>query len=255
MGLLEAIPEDDGPGRRRSRRRGRRRHLGPSEPGLGPARRRARARPLRLEGQRRPPSSSRPPAPSSATSASPRRCTRTRTAPAAGGVRGGASSGGSPEVTDERLGRRRRSTAARWPCPALRGVDDADVRPAPSCSRRSAARRATPRPGDRGRRTWPPCRPDDPPVHRPPAARHGARARRRAPRLRGHGAGVAHAAAVGHRPRRRGQRPAVPAPRRAGAAFEEAILWHGGEAETAAEAFRTASAEERGALVAFLEAL
>ncbi|MEM8705182.1 MAG: di-heme oxidoredictase family protein [Actinomycetota bacterium] len=37
--------------------------------------------------------------------------------------------------------------------------------------------------------------------------------------------------------------------------FEEAILWHGGEAEASKEAFRTASAEERAQLVAFLEAL
>jgi CxxC motif-containing protein (DUF1111 family) len=39
------------------------------------------------------------------------------------------------------------------------------------------------------------------------------------------------------------------------ATFEEAILWHGGEGEKAAEAFRTAGAEERARLVAFLEAL
>jgi len=37
--------------------------------------------------------------------------------------------------------------------------------------------------------------------------------------------------------------------------LEEAILWHGGEAEAAKEAFRLASAEERARLVAFLEAL
>ena len=35
----------------------------------------------------------------------------------------------------------------------------------------------------------------------------------------------------------------------------EAILWHGGEAEAAAEAFRNASAEERAALLRFLESL
>jgi CxxC motif-containing protein (DUF1111 family) len=35
----------------------------------------------------------------------------------------------------------------------------------------------------------------------------------------------------------------------------EAILWHGGEAEAAREAFRTAPAAERDALIAFLEAL
>ena len=39
------------------------------------------------------------------------------------------------------------------------------------------------------------------------------------------------------------------------ATLEEAILWHGGEAEAAAEAFRTAPADDRRALVAFLEAL
>ena len=39
------------------------------------------------------------------------------------------------------------------------------------------------------------------------------------------------------------------------ATLEEAILWHGGEGAAAAEAFRTASAEERAQLVAFLEAL
>ena len=37
--------------------------------------------------------------------------------------------------------------------------------------------------------------------------------------------------------------------------MEEAILWHGGEAAAAAEAFRTAPAEDRRALVAFLDAL
>ena len=37
--------------------------------------------------------------------------------------------------------------------------------------------------------------------------------------------------------------------------FAEAILWHGGEAEAAREAFRTAPAEERDALIAFLNAL
>ena len=37
--------------------------------------------------------------------------------------------------------------------------------------------------------------------------------------------------------------------------LEEAILWHGGEAEASKEAFRMADAEERAALGAFLEAL
>ncbi len=37
--------------------------------------------------------------------------------------------------------------------------------------------------------------------------------------------------------------------------IEEAILWHGGEAEAAREAFRTAPADQRADLVAFLEAL
>ena len=35
----------------------------------------------------------------------------------------------------------------------------------------------------------------------------------------------------------------------------EAILWHGGEAEASKEEFRMADAEERAALIAFLEAL
>ena len=35
----------------------------------------------------------------------------------------------------------------------------------------------------------------------------------------------------------------------------EAILWHGGEAEAAREAFRTAPAEDREALLAFINAL
>ena len=35
----------------------------------------------------------------------------------------------------------------------------------------------------------------------------------------------------------------------------EAILWHGGESEAAKEAFRTASADTRAALIAFLNAL
>lgn len=37
--------------------------------------------------------------------------------------------------------------------------------------------------------------------------------------------------------------------------FEEAILWHGGEAERAKEAFRLMSVDERNALIAFLSAL
>ena len=37
--------------------------------------------------------------------------------------------------------------------------------------------------------------------------------------------------------------------------LEEAILWHGGEAEAAREAFRTASREDRAALIAFLNTL
>ena len=37
--------------------------------------------------------------------------------------------------------------------------------------------------------------------------------------------------------------------------FAEAILWHGGEAEAAREAFRTAPADERAALLAFLASL
>jgi CxxC motif-containing protein (DUF1111 family) len=37
--------------------------------------------------------------------------------------------------------------------------------------------------------------------------------------------------------------------------FAEAILWHGGEAEAAKEAFRTAPKDERAALVAFLKSL
>ena len=37
--------------------------------------------------------------------------------------------------------------------------------------------------------------------------------------------------------------------------FAEAILWHGGEAETAKEKFRTAPQAERDALIAFLKSL
>jgi CxxC motif-containing protein (DUF1111 family) len=37
--------------------------------------------------------------------------------------------------------------------------------------------------------------------------------------------------------------------------IEEAILWHGGEAESAREGYRTAVEEERAALLRFLEAL
>jgi CxxC motif-containing protein (DUF1111 family) len=37
--------------------------------------------------------------------------------------------------------------------------------------------------------------------------------------------------------------------------LEEAILWHGGEAEAAKEAFRTAPASDRAALVKFLKSL
>jgi CxxC motif-containing protein (DUF1111 family) len=37
--------------------------------------------------------------------------------------------------------------------------------------------------------------------------------------------------------------------------FAESILWHGGEAEAAREAFRSANADDRDALVRFLESL
>jgi CxxC motif-containing protein (DUF1111 family) len=37
--------------------------------------------------------------------------------------------------------------------------------------------------------------------------------------------------------------------------FAEAILWHGGEGEAAADAFRALSKDERAALVRFLESL
>jgi CxxC motif-containing protein (DUF1111 family) len=37
--------------------------------------------------------------------------------------------------------------------------------------------------------------------------------------------------------------------------FEEAILWHGGQAASAKEAFRTLSKTDRDALVAFLTSL
>ncbi|MDC1350030.1 c-type cytochrome, partial [Akkermansiaceae bacterium] len=37
--------------------------------------------------------------------------------------------------------------------------------------------------------------------------------------------------------------------------LEEAILWHGGEAEASKESFRTMSAAERAALIAFLKSL
>ena len=37
--------------------------------------------------------------------------------------------------------------------------------------------------------------------------------------------------------------------------FAEAILWHGGEAEEAKEAFRSLPADERAALIRFLESL
>jgi CxxC motif-containing protein (DUF1111 family) len=37
--------------------------------------------------------------------------------------------------------------------------------------------------------------------------------------------------------------------------LEEAILWHGGEAEASKEAFRTLSAADRAALIAFLQSL
>ena len=37
--------------------------------------------------------------------------------------------------------------------------------------------------------------------------------------------------------------------------FAEAILWHGGEAEAAREAFRNLPADDRAALIRFLESL
>jgi CxxC motif-containing protein (DUF1111 family) len=37
--------------------------------------------------------------------------------------------------------------------------------------------------------------------------------------------------------------------------LEEAILWHGGEAEAARERFRLASADDRAALIAFLRSI
>jgi CxxC motif-containing protein (DUF1111 family) len=37
--------------------------------------------------------------------------------------------------------------------------------------------------------------------------------------------------------------------------LEEAILWHGGEAEVSKEAFRTMSASDRSKLITFLKSL
>jgi CxxC motif-containing protein (DUF1111 family) len=37
--------------------------------------------------------------------------------------------------------------------------------------------------------------------------------------------------------------------------YAEAIMWHGGEAQAAREAFRTASKSDRDALAAFLDTL
>ena len=98
--------------------------------------------------------------------------------------------------------------------------------------------------------------PADLALHRPPAARHGRGPRRSSARGRGRWPGVAHAAAVGHRPHRDGQR-AIPYFLHDGRArnLTEAILWHGGEAQAARDAFAALSKADRDALLAFLNSL
>ena len=219
------------------------------------SRRRAGARPLRLEGERGDASSSRPPARSSATSASRRRCTPTQNCPPAQDACAAAINGGEPELTDDLL------AAVTFygrtlSVPAMRDADDAEVARGAELFERSAARRATRRRCRRATADIAALADQEiHPVHRPAAARHGPGPGRRAARLR-------------RRTRRSGARRRCGASasstrstatascaRRPRRGVAEAILWHGGEAEAAAEAFRTAPADDRRALVAFLEAL
>ena len=94
------------------------------------------------------------------------------------------------------------------------------------------------------------------PYYRPAAARHGRGSRRQPARRRRRRARMAHAAAVGHRP---------DASSSAGTRFflhdgrarnlEEAILWHGGEAQAARDGYAALSKADREALIKFVESL
>ena len=85
--------------------------------------------------------------------------------------------------------------------------------------------------------------PDDPSVHRSAAPRHGRRASpTRAATSSADGRRVAHAARCGASGSRRSSRPAATFLHDGRArTLAEAILWHGGEAQAAREAFRAAA--------------
>ena len=177
----------------------RRRHLRQAEPGRTPRTGRGRARPLRLEGQARP--------------------SRRRTPGAFNGDIGITSSllpnqdcTRAADRLPRRSRRRRRPSSTRpssagrpstrgpSPVPARRDVASTTTGERGSVVRRDRLRRVPHADADdrhRRRSTSPARRPDDPPVHRPAAARHGRGARRRPPRLRGDRHRVADAAAVG----------------------------------------------------------
>ena len=244
---------------RRSRRRGRRRHLRPPEPRVG----RPRTAPRRwaASGGRRTcrPSSSRWPdafhGDIGITSAllPDQDCTAV-----AGGVRGGADRAASPSSTDERLGgghllhpHARRAgacatptTATSGPAPRLfergrlRGLPHADAaRPATGRRRRRSPTRRSTRTPTCCCTTWARASPTA-----APTSRRSGREWRTPPLW---GIGLVDEV-NGHRFLLHDGRART---------LEEAILWHGGEGEASREAFRTASAEDRARLIAFLEAL
>ena len=98
--------------------------------------------------------------------------------------------------------------------------------------------------------------PADLALFRLPAARHGRRPCRRSAGRRGNRPRVANAAALGYRADPNRERPhASSCTTAAPGHLTEAILWHGGEAEKARNAFASLAKDDRDALITFLESL
>ena len=215
MGLLEAIPEDD---------------LSPPPIPTTPTATGSPGDPTSCGTRRRgdwcsggsagrptsPRSSNRSPGRSTATSGSRRRCIPSRTAPTPRTTAPRRSTAATPSSTDDQLANVT-FYGRTLSVPAMRDVDSTEVREGAALfDSFGCASCHTPTQTHGRQRRRRAGQPGDPSVHRPAAPRHGPRTRRRPARLRGDRGGVAHAAAVGHRPRRRHRRGALPAPRRTG---------------------------------------
>ena len=255
MGLLEEIPADDIFGRRRSRRRRWRRDLRAAQPACGT---KAPRRSCSVGSAGRPMwprSSNRSPERSTVTLESPRRCIPSRTARTSQEACAAAIGGGDPELTDEQLANVT-FYGRTLSVPAMRDVDSPEVIDGAAlfdsfgCA---SCHTPTHHTGDSDVATL-----ANQEIHpytdlllhdmgpgladgRPDFEATGEEWR--TPPLWGIGLvdDLAGARYLLHDGR--------------AATIEEAILWHGGEGEDAATAFREAAVEDRRRLLAFVEAL